>query len=214
MECVILTLLRQRRCNESELSFPSSVTQQSTGLLLLLKSADPVQFVPFFADLKSGGKAKQTYCATKNKANKYYLLNIFRFFIFNMSDFEELLRIYYSRLFPYDQYVRWLGAGSAGPSPQDHRAYLAKREFSFTLRDDIYLRYLSFATADDLKQEMVRRLPHKIDIGAVYNARPTDHNKVSHSQLVHLCNFGILNGYIFSLIADSRLPTCGERVDL
>ncbi len=94
------------------------------------------------------------------------------------ADFEDLLRIYYRRLFPYDPYVRWVGAGGDSPSQADRRAYLGKREFSFTLRDDIYLRYLSFSSAEELKQEMVRRLPHKIDLGAVYNARPSDHLKV------------------------------------
>ena len=29
---------------------------------------------------------------------------------------------------------------------------------------------------------MLRRLPHKIDVGAVYNARPCDHNKIGNFQ--------------------------------
>ena len=33
-----------------------------------------------------------------------------------------------------------------------------------------------------LREEMLRRLPHKIDIGAVYNARPCDHNKIGNFQ--------------------------------
>ena len=32
------------------------------------------------------------------------------------------------------------------------------------------------------REEMLRRLPHKIDIGAVYNARPCDHNKIGNFQ--------------------------------
>ena len=61
--------------------------------------------------------------------------------------------------------------------------YISKREFSFTLEDDIYLRYMSFSSADDLKDAMVRRIPHKIDIGAVFNAKPSDHKKIANFQV-------------------------------
>ncbi len=43
-------------------------------------------------------------------------------------------------------------------------------------------RYLSFQSADQLKAEMVKRLPHKIDIGAIFNADPRDHQKVVNFQ--------------------------------
>ena len=49
----------------------------------------------------------------------------------------DLLPIYYRRLFPYESYCRWLGAGNVDKS------YLARREFSFTLEGDIYLRLCS-----------------------------------------------------------------------
>lgn len=94
------------------------------------------------------------------------------------SDFEDLLRIYYQRLFPYENYIKWIGAGNV------EKNYLSRREFSFTLADDIYLRYLSFTSADELKAEMVKRLPHKIDIGAVFNAKPSDHLKIRDFQPV------------------------------
>ena len=85
---------------------------------------------------------------------------------------NELLPIYYRRLFPYEPYCKWLGAGNTD------KTFLGRREFSFTLEDDIYLRYQSFANHEELQKEMIKRLPHKIDIGAVYNARPCDHKKV------------------------------------
>ena len=46
----------------------------------------------------------------------------------SLSNFEDLLRIYYGRLFPYESYIRWIGAGGIDKS------YLGKREFSFTLQ--------------------------------------------------------------------------------
>ena len=85
---------------------------------------------------------------------------------------NELLPIYYRRLFPYEPYCKWLGAGNVD------KTFLGRREFSFTLQDDIYLRYQSFCNHDELQKEMIKRVPHKIDVGAVYNARPCDRKKV------------------------------------
>jgi len=51
------------------------------------------------------------------------------------------------------------------------RLYFARREFSFTLKDDIYVRYLSFADLEEFEKELQKRCPYKIDIGAVFSHR-------------------------------------------
>ncbi|XP_066588445.1 DNA primase small subunit [Prorops nasuta] len=90
-----------------------------------------------------------------------------------MSDVEnlsDLLPIYYKRLFPYDEYYRWLSYGSVN--------LFNRREFSFTLEDDIYIRFQSFKSQKDLENEIKRLMPFKIDIGAIYNACPKDQKTI------------------------------------
>ncbi|KJE93432.1 primase polypeptide 1 [Capsaspora owczarzaki ATCC 30864] len=87
-------------------------------------------------------------------------------------EFDQLMRIYYSRLFPFKKYYRWLSYGNV----QKH--YFCNREFSFTLEGDIYVRYQSFSTEEQLRKEIIQRNPIKIDIGAVYNVEPKDHKQV------------------------------------
>ncbi|KAI8052380.1 DNA primase small subunit [Syncephalis plumigaleata] len=69
-----------------------------------------------------------------------------------------LLRAYYQRLFPYKPYFQWLNCGPiAGPTFQN-------REFSFMFQNDIYIRFQSFKDADELRAELLRMCPTKIDM--------------------------------------------------
>lgn len=92
------------------------------------------------------------------------------------EEFPHLLQQYYARLFPYGRYFKWLSYGGA-----DKKVF-QNREFSFTLKDDVYIRYQSFKDQAEMTAAIQKRNPYKIDIGAVFTARPKDHKKVKASE--------------------------------
>ena len=48
--------------------------------------------------------------------------------------------------------------------------FFSRREFSFTMENDVYIRYLSFRNEKEMREAIQKKQPHKIDIGAVYTA--------------------------------------------
>ena len=56
------------------------------------------------------------------------------------------MKIYYSHFFPYEIYFYWLGQGNI-----DH---FQRREFSFTLENDVYFRFQSFTSSEELKKKI------------------------------------------------------------
>ncbi|XP_059481401.1 DNA primase small subunit [Neocloeon triangulifer] len=80
---------------------------------------------------------------------------------FKQETLVDILPLYYNRLFPCESFIKWLAYGKDDD--------LEKREFSFTLDGDVYLRFLCFKDAVEFKEELKRKKPIKIDIGAVYS---------------------------------------------
>lgn len=88
----------------------------------------------------------------------------------------DLLRVYYRWLFPYDKYFTWLQYGD--PATFSHR------EFSFTLQDDVYLRYQSFNSQEELEEGVRKHTPYKIDIGAIFTAKPNMRSRVIPTKFI------------------------------
>lgn len=101
------------------------------------------------------------------------------------------------KLFPYGDFFKWLCYGNGlcshpvssirvgftllmcldlsnfvsvdGKHPGCDQSYVGRREFSFTLENDIYLRFQSFDSAAELESSIKEKCPFKIDIGPVYS---------------------------------------------
>ena len=76
--------------------------------------------------------------------------------------------VFYQRLFPFRYLFEWLNH-----SPNPTKAF-TNRELAFTLQNDVYLRYLSFATHSALKAQVIATNPKRFEIGPVYSANPRD----------------------------------------
>ncbi|KAI1302085.1 hypothetical protein EDD11_005756 [Mortierella claussenii] len=95
------------------------------------------------------------------------------------GDSPRQYMLFYRHFFPVKSYFRWL---NYDPNPGPSKSFM-NREFSFQLTDDTFMRYQSFKNVEELKQELARLCPTRIDLGAVYNIRPKDKSLVRSGAL-------------------------------
>ena len=55
------------------------------------------------------------------------------------------------------------------------------REFSFTLEDDVYVRYQSFESRQALEESVRKTRPFKIDVGAIFSVKPSMRSRVQQA---------------------------------
>ncbi|KAI0331725.1 prim-pol domain-containing protein [Cubamyces sp. BRFM 1775] len=84
----------------------------------------------------------------------------------------DIMLAFYRRLYPFKSIFAWLNHEHVPTKLFTHR------EFAFTLQGDVYLRYNSFANADELKKQVCTLNPTRFEIGPVYSARPRDKKTV------------------------------------
>ncbi|RYR77892.1 hypothetical protein Ahy_A01g002580 isoform B [Arachis hypogaea] len=74
-----------------------------------------------------------------------------------------------NKLFPHADLYRWMSYGNDGKHPACDSSYLGRRKFSYTLDNDIFVRYNTFNSAAELENSIKDKCPLKIDIGPIYN---------------------------------------------
>jgi DNA primase catalytic subunit len=77
----------------------------------------------------------------------------------------QVMLQYYNRLYPFKSIYKWLN------QEQVPSKLFINREFAFTLAGDIYLRYNSFTTSEELKAQVCKFNPSRFEIGAIYSAK-------------------------------------------
>lgn len=74
-------------------------------------------------------------------------------------DLGEYLVLYYHNAFPFDLIYRFIRANHF-------------REFAITLQNATFVRALSFTSSEEIKSMFLKRIPLKLDIGAIYDKKP------------------------------------------
>ena len=77
----------------------------------------------------------------------------------------EALLTFYRRLYPFKSLFHWLNHEHV-PTRR-----FTNREFAFNLPGDVYIRYNSFSSAEEMKSKTIQLNPSRFEIGAVYSAR-------------------------------------------
>ncbi|KAL4079579.1 prim-pol domain-containing protein [Scleroderma citrinum] len=84
----------------------------------------------------------------------------------------EVMLQFYRMLYPFNSIFTWLNHEHTPTRLFTHR------EFAFTIQGDVYLRYHSFNTAEDLKKQVCALNPTRFEIGPMYSAKPRDKKTV------------------------------------
>jgi DNA primase small subunit len=84
----------------------------------------------------------------------------------------EVMQTFYQRLYPYKSIFTWLS--------QSHQPtkLFTHREFAFTLPGDVYVRYQSFMTPEELLKQLNALIPTRFEIGPVYSGRPREKRSI------------------------------------
>lgn len=83
------------------------------------------------------------------------------------SDFKT----YYTKFFPFDLVFRWLSYNDV--------SIFERREFACCIQASadasVFVRYLSFSSAEEMRKTFSEKSPTRIEIGALFSSKPKEH---------------------------------------
>ncbi|KAG8830582.1 hypothetical protein FRC17_004686 [Serendipita sp. 399] len=100
----------------------------------------------------------------------------------------EVMLAFYGRLYPFKSIFTWLSHSHVPSTAKDAPTTRigptwTNREFAFTLKGDVYIRYNSFQDVEEFKKQVLKLNPERFEVGAVYNAKPRDKKTLPPSML-------------------------------
>ncbi|MES1920177.1 p48 polypeptide of DNA primase, variant 2 [Bonamia ostreae] len=92
---------------------------------------------------------------------------------------EFSLSAYYEKLFPFDKICKWLSVHNPTKSDKTDRTFngLEQREFALIKSDGTFIRYQSFSNPSELRMEVAKKNPIRIEIGPIYSHKPSEKEK-------------------------------------
>ncbi|XP_039052059.1 DNA primase small subunit-like isoform X1 [Hibiscus syriacus] len=74
-----------------------------------------------------------------------------------------------------------IAVSADGKHPACDKSYFGRREFSFTLENNVYIRFQSFNSVTEMENSIKEKCPFKIDIGPVYSVDPAKRHAYAQS---------------------------------
>ncbi|KAJ0568416.1 putative DNA primase, small subunit [Helianthus annuus] len=87
-----------------------------------------------------------------------------------LEAFPERIKLYYGWLFPHADMSKWMSYGNDGKHPACDQSYFGRREYSFTLENDIYMRFQSYKSASELEKAIKITVHSKLILPAKRHA--------------------------------------------
>lgn len=97
---------------------------------------------------------------------------------------QDLLRQFYKEVFPFEQVSRWLAYSNWGKAGDlsDHNDYFNRREISYNMAADeeneFVIRHLCYDNPTKFKNDVLDKVPLRIDVGAVFDQEPRKNKDV------------------------------------
>ena len=96
-------------------------------------------------------------------------------------DVHSLMRPYYAHIFPSKQLFEWLsyeGLTSSKESRKDQQQFIQNREFCFTLKGEIFVRYNSYARRKEFTERFENQSPGQNRYRTGVLAQPEEQTRV------------------------------------
>ncbi|KAI5958680.1 PRI1 [Candida pseudojiufengensis] len=118
---------------------------------------------------------------------------------------EVDMEFYYKRLLPFKYIFNWLSH-----SPKPTKDFIM-REFAYEFRSGAYQRYNSYSNVEEFKKSVIKAIPTRFEIGAVYKVAPKERHNLPKQALKPLTKELVFD---IDLTDYDDIRTCCQGTDI